>query len=187
MNFVCSILPDCRLWIEHSASFHHFSSAWIPKDINAAIAACLFLQSTRLSLPTPIGSECRLSLLSSGPILFASSTWKMSLPTAWSEFLHILNLHFAFHSNLQPCSAHENMCVPARVCVWEREREREREPENILICTYPAIVKFLSSLTTHKFLRTSSLIPIESKIEFGAAFRPKKSEKWSYRFRANQK
>jgi len=39
MNFVCYILPDCRLWIENSASFHHLSSAWIPEDINAAIAA----------------------------------------------------------------------------------------------------------------------------------------------------
>jgi len=40
MNFVCSIFPDCRLWIENSASFHNISSAWIPEDINAAIAAC---------------------------------------------------------------------------------------------------------------------------------------------------
>jgi hypothetical protein len=40
MNLICSILPDCRLWIENSASFHHLSSAWIPEDINAAIAAC---------------------------------------------------------------------------------------------------------------------------------------------------
>ena len=79
------------------------------------------------------------------------------------------------------------ICVCQRVyvcvCVWERESERLR----IYLYIYLAIVKFLSSLTTHKFLRTSSLIPIESKIEFGAAFRPKKSEKWSYRFRANQK
>jgi len=40
MNFVCSIFPDCCLWIENSALFHHFSSTWIPEDINAAIAAC---------------------------------------------------------------------------------------------------------------------------------------------------
>jgi len=39
MNFVGSIFPDCRLWIENSASFHHLSSAWIPQDINAAMAA----------------------------------------------------------------------------------------------------------------------------------------------------
>jgi len=43
MNFVCSIFPDSRLWIENSASFHHISSAWIPEDINAAIAACFVL------------------------------------------------------------------------------------------------------------------------------------------------
>ena len=36
----CSIFPDCHLWIENSDSFHHLSSAWIPEDINAAIAAC---------------------------------------------------------------------------------------------------------------------------------------------------
>jgi len=41
MDFVCSVFADCRLWIENSASFHHLSSAWIPEDINAAIAACL--------------------------------------------------------------------------------------------------------------------------------------------------
>jgi len=41
INFVCFIFfPDCRLWIENSASFPNFSSAWIPEDINAAITAC---------------------------------------------------------------------------------------------------------------------------------------------------
>ena len=43
---------DCRLLIENSASFHNFSSAWIPEDINAAIATCFVLRSTRLSWPT---------------------------------------------------------------------------------------------------------------------------------------
>jgi len=41
MNFLCSIFPDCRLLIENSASFYHLSSAWIPKDIDAEIAACI--------------------------------------------------------------------------------------------------------------------------------------------------
>jgi len=40
MNFDCSIFPECRLWIENSASFYDLSSAWIPGDTNAAIAAC---------------------------------------------------------------------------------------------------------------------------------------------------
>jgi len=39
MNFDCSIFPDCRLWIENSVLFHHLSSAWIPQDIKAAMAA----------------------------------------------------------------------------------------------------------------------------------------------------
>jgi len=39
MSFDCSIFPDCRLWIENSVMFHHLSSAWIPEDINAAMAA----------------------------------------------------------------------------------------------------------------------------------------------------
>ena len=41
----------------------------------------LSLRSNRLSFPTPIGSECRLLLLSAGPIVFASSIWKMPLLT----------------------------------------------------------------------------------------------------------
>ena len=50
MNFVCSIFPDCRLWIENSALFHHLSSAWIPEVINAAIAACFVFAINLLSL-----------------------------------------------------------------------------------------------------------------------------------------
>jgi len=40
MNFVYSSFPDCQLWVENSASFHHLSSTWIPVDLHAAIAAC---------------------------------------------------------------------------------------------------------------------------------------------------
>jgi len=31
MNFVCSILPDCCLWTENSASFHHLSVLQLQK------------------------------------------------------------------------------------------------------------------------------------------------------------
>jgi len=63
MNFGCSIFPGCRLWIENSASFLYLSSAWIPEDINAAIAACFVFANnpfivTRI-LAVSVGSCCR--------------------------------------------------------------------------------------------------------------------------------
>ena len=92
LNFVCSIFPDCCVRIENWASFYNLSSTLKTlllqslKTLLLQSLLDLLLRSTRLSLPTPTGSECRTSLLSSGPIVFASSAWKMSLPTAWNDF-----------------------------------------------------------------------------------------------------
>jgi len=54
MNFVCSIFPDCRLWIENSASSHHLSSAWMTETrgfSNITSTAAVVICSSR-------GSKC---------------------------------------------------------------------------------------------------------------------------------
>jgi len=62
MKFVCSVFPDCRLWIENSALFFHLSSAWIPEDINAAIAAC-FVFAINQFIVTHIQWQCVSALV----------------------------------------------------------------------------------------------------------------------------
>jgi len=129
-EFVHSVCPDCCLWIETPASFHHLSSAWILEDIDAAIVAC-FVLAINSFIVMHIHWQWASTLVA---VIWSDHfylpTPELPLPTACSDFSHIFVRHSAVFSTQR-----RKLWISALLLFQNLQKEDLKSRDSFSICS----------------------------------------------------